>query len=291
MRIVVIGATGKTGRYLVRRLCDAGEQVVALSRDAARLAGVDARADRRIADVTDASTVVPALAGADCVVSLAHAVLTEHVLGVLPPTCRWVVLTGSVRRSTALPDPGADGVRKGEAAFRAWRARGGRGVMLHPSMIYGAPEDRNIGRLIRFLRRWPRAIPVVVPLPGGGRHTVQPVYFGDLVEAMFAAIHRRDLPPDIEIVGPEPIPYYRLVQATAAAVGRRVFVLPVPLGILAAMAEGANRLGLRLPFNAAELRRGTEDKRFSPEPMRTLLGVPPRPFETGVREKVAQGWY
>ncbi len=291
MRIAVIGATGKTGRYLVRRLCDGGESVVALSRDAGRLAQVDERADRRIADVTDIASAIPALAGAECVVSLAHAVLSDRVLAALPPTCRWVVLTGSVRRSTTLPDPGADGVRKGEAAFRAWLLRGGRGVMLHPSMIYGAPEDRNVGRLIRFLKRWPRAVPVIVPLPGGGRHTVQPVYFGDLVDALVAAVHRRDLPPEIEIVGPEPIPYRALVQATAAAVGRRAAIVPLPLSLLAALAKAAAAVGVRLPFNAAELRRGTEDKRFSPEPMRSLLGVSPRAFEDGVREKVTHGWY
>lgn len=291
MRIALIGATGKTGRYLVRRLCDAGEGVVAISRDAGRLAQIDARAERRIADITVPATATPALAGAECVVSLAHAVLTEHLLAVLPPSCRWVVLTGSVRRSTTLPDPGADGVRKGEAAFRAWLARGGSGVMLHPSMIYGAPEDRNVGRLIRFLKRWPRAVPVIVPLPGGGWHTVQPVYFGDLVDALAAAVRRRDLPADIEIVGPEPIPYRALVQATAAAVGRRAAILPLPLGLLAAVARAGQAVGVRLPFNAAELRRGTEDKRFSPEPMRSLLGVRPRAFEDGVREKVAQGWY
>ena len=59
--------------------------------------------------------------------------------------------------------------------------------MLHPGMIYGAREDRNVGRLVRLLRAWPRFLPVVVPLPDGGTHTVHPIYFEDLVASIVAA--------------------------------------------------------------------------------------------------------
>ena len=292
MRVAVLGATGKTGRYLVARLCHDGHAVVALSRKLDRLDAVDGCATRRQADILQRDTIVAALADAECVVSLAHASLTEPLLAALPPLCRWVVLTGSVRRSTALPDPGADGVRRGEAAFRAWIAAGGRGVMLHPSMIFGAPDDRNVGRLLRFMRRWPRALPLVVPLPGGGRHTVQPVYFEDLVAAFAAAVTpSRALPLDIEIVGPQPMQYCDLVRATAAALGRRAWIVPLPLSLLVGVAYVAATLGFKVPFTAAELRRGTESKRFAVEPMQTLLGVRPRAFDVGVREKVTRGWF
>ena len=292
MRIAVLGATGKTGRYLVSRLCQDGHAVVALSRKIARLDAVDACATRRQADILDRATILPALSDAECVVSLAHASLTEPLLAALPPHCRWVVLTGSVRRSTVLPDAAAEAVRRGEAAFRAWVAAGGRGVMLHPSMIFGAPDDRNVGRLLRFMRRWPRVLPLVVPLPGGGRHTVQPVYFEDLVAAFAAAVTpARLLPLDIEIVGPEPMQYRDMVRATPEALGRRAWIVAVPLPLLSAAAGVAAAIGLKVPFSAAELRRGTEDKRFAVEPMQTLLGVRPRAFDAGVREKVARGWF
>ncbi len=292
MRIAIIGASGKTGRYLLSRLCRDGDSVVAISRSRERLASLDACAEARQADLLDPATINPALADADCIVSLAHARFTEPLLAAVPPRCRWVVLTGSVRRSTVLPDPGADGVRQGEAAFTAWRALGGRGVMLHPSMIFGAREDRNIGRLVRLLWRWPRFLPVVVPLPDGGRHTVQPVYFEDFVDALVAAIRNApDVPPAVEVVGPAPMPYRDVVQQTAAAVGRRAWILPVPLFVLTGALTLLVGLGLRLPFDVAELRRGTESKRFDVEPMRTHLGVSPRPFADGVREKVARGWF
>lgn len=288
MRVAVLGASGKTGRYLVAALCDAGHETVALGRSAERLAAVDPRAEKRLADIEDAAGLRAALADASHVVSLAHARFAAQVLAALPAPCERVVLTGSTRHFTSLPDPAADAVRAGEAAFRAAKKPG---VMLHPSMIYGAPDDRNINRVLRLLRRWPRFLPILLPLPDGGRHKVQPVFVDDVVAAFVAALTRPEAPGEsIVLAGPEAISYRRMIRACGTALGRRVHILPVPVALLAALARGARRIGLPTPFNEAELRRAAEDKDFDIAPMRTRLGVVPRSFETGLADKISRGW-
>ena len=89
------------------------------------------------------------------------------------------------------------------------------------------------------------------------------------------------------VAGPEPIAYARMVRECAAVLGRRVWIVPVPAGLLAAFARLLAAIGLRPPFDAAELRRAAEDKAFDVAPMRQRLGVVPRPFAQGVAEKVA----
>jgi nucleoside-diphosphate-sugar epimerase len=164
-------------------------------------------------------------------------------------------------------------------------------VMLHPSMIYGAPDDRNVNRVLRLLRRWPGFLPVVLPLPDGGRHSVQPVFVDDVVAAFAAALTRPDAPGEsIVLAGPEPISYARMIRDCGAALGRRVHVMPVPVILLTTLARCAGALGLGVPFNAAELRRAAEDKAFDIAPMTARLGVRPRGFDAGVREKIARGW-
>ncbi len=287
MKLAVLGATGKTGRYLVARLCEDGHEVVAIGRDTARLAALDDRAERRVADLEAPETVSAALEGAERVVSLAHARFTAAVLAALPAECERVVLTGSTRRFSGLDDPAADAVREGERAFEA---SGRAGVMLHPSMIYGAPEDRNVNRLLHLVRRWPRWLPLVLPLPGGGRHLVQPVHVDDMIAALAAALTRPEAPgPGIVVAGPEPITYAAMARACATALGRRAFILPLPLPILTATASLLARLGLRPPFDAAELRRATEDKRFDVADMERRLGVRPRGFEAGLAARIARG--
>lgn len=281
--IVILGATGKTGRYLVTALCDQGHAVTAVGRSAARLDQLDSRARRAIADLDHPESLTTAFDGASRIVSCVHARFASVVLAHLPTSCEWLVLTGSTRRFTALADPAADAVRAGEAAFLA---SGVPGVMLHPSMIYGAPDDRNINRLLRLVQRTP-----VVPLPDGGRHWVQPVFVDDVVAALVAAVTGPDASgPPIVVAGPRPITYADMVRSCARALNRRVVVAPVPLSLLAGGARLASGLGIRLPFDADEILRTTEDKSFDVSDMRDRLGVTPRSFEEGLGLKLERGW-
>ncbi len=288
MKVAVLGATGKTGRHVVSALCNTGFEVIAVGRDAAKLAGLDNRAERRQADAGNPEQMTAALADAERVASLLHARFAEATLAALPETCQRIVLTGSLRRFTRLADDAAEAVRQGEAAFLA---SGRPGVMLHPSMIYGAREERNIGRILAFIRHWPRWLPLLVPLPDGGRHTVQPVFVDDMVAAVVAAVSVPTLKTGtIVVAGPEPISYRHMIKACAVAQGRRARILPIATGPLIALAELAARLGLSLPIGAAEIRRAAEDKAFDISDMRQVLGVTPRPFEEGLRLKIERGW-
>jgi len=279
MTVAVLGATGKTGRYVVPALLDAGREVLALGRDRGRLAALDPRCRTAVVDLEAPQGLDAALAGAAVVVSLAHARFAETILGALPAACERIVLTGSVRVFSALPDLAADAVRHAEAAFRA---SGRPGVMLHPSMIFGAPEERNVNRILDLIGVWPGFLPVVLPLPGGGRHRVQPVYYVDVVAAIVAAVLRDEaLGEPIVIAGPGPLTYGAMVRACAAACGRRAHILPLPMALLTAAAALS-------PVSAAELRRAAEDKCFDTADMTARLGVTPRSFADGLAEVVAR---
>jgi nucleoside-diphosphate-sugar epimerase len=286
MKIALLGATSKTGRYVVPVLCDHGHAVTAIGRDRGKLATLDPRAQTVVADITDAAALRTALAGSECVASLAHARYTAAILTALPESCRRVVLTGSVRKFTRLPDPAADAVRDGEALLlRSGRA----GVMLHPSMIYGAPEERNVNRVLALLARFPAWLPIPVPLPDGGKHTVQPVFVDDMVAAFVAAIERPDAEGSpIIVAGPRPITYREMIERCAAAVGRRVVVLPLPLSWISAGLALTETLGLRMPFSAVELTRATENKVFDVRDLVQRLGVQPRAFEDGLAAVMAR---
>ncbi|SHL31066.1 Putative NADH-flavin reductase [Pseudonocardia thermophila] len=69
MRITVFGATGGTGRQVVRQALDAGHQVTAVVRNAAGLIEQHPALDVVTADVMDPDAITPAVKGADAVVS------------------------------------------------------------------------------------------------------------------------------------------------------------------------------------------------------------------------------
>ena len=270
----VIGASGRSGAALCRALSDAGHGFVPVIRSPERWALCGLPGAPRIADLTDTGALRAALADAQSIVSCAHARHAPTILAASPPGARFVFL-GSTRKFTRYPDAHGDGVLAGEAAFLA---SGRAGVMLHPTMIYGAQGEDNVQRLAALLRRLP-----VVPLPGGGRSLVQPIHQSDVTACVLATIARDwDGPHALVIAGPVPLPYAQFVRAIASAAGLRPpSILPVPAAPLIA-AAWLTRLPGVPTVRAAEIRRLLEDKAFDIEPMQSALGVTPRGLAEGL---------
>ena len=273
--ISLIGATGRSGQALARALLAEDAAFIPVVRDAAKWAALGLPGAPRIADLGDVAALRLALQGAEIVISTAHARHAPAILAAAPADAR-LVLMGSTRRYSRWADAHGDGVRAGEAAFLA---SGRAGVMLHPTMVYGAQGEDNVQRLAALLRRLPFA-----PLPGGGLSLVQPIHQSDVTRALLAAArHDWTGPQAMVIAGPKPMPYRDFLAAVvrAAGLGPRP-VLPLPEGLLRALA-GLTRLIPGLPpIGADEIRRLTEDQAFDIAPMRDILGVLPIPLEQGL---------
>ncbi len=275
----VIGASGRSGAALMRALLERGGAVVPVVRDPARLGAVLPAQPRlappRVADLADADALSAALRDATAVVSTAHARFTAQVLAAAPVGAR-LVLLGSTRRFTRWPDAHGSGVIAGETALLG---SGRPGVMLHPTMIYGAQGEDNVQRLAALLRRLP-----VVPLPGGGRALVQPIHQDDVTAAIVAALGVEwRVPATLVIAGPEPLPYADFVRAVARAAGLRApRIVPIPAAILQALAPLTAWLPFLPRIDTPEIRRLQEDKAFDIGPMSVTLGLRPMPLARGL---------
>jgi uncharacterized protein YbjT (DUF2867 family) len=271
----IIGASGRSGAALCRSLSADGAAMVPVVRDAVKWAAQGIAVAPRIADLNDPAGLREALRDATCVVSTAHARHAAAVIAASPPDARLVFL-GSTRKFTKWPDAHGNGVLAGEAAFLA---SGRTGVMLHPTMIYGAQGEDNVRRLAALLRRLP-----VLPLPGGGNALVQPIHQDDVTRAIRAALalpwHG---PHSLVVAGPTALRYADFVRAVATAAGLpppRIVAFPLrPLRIAAILSRF---LPLLPTIRPEEVRRLTEDKAFDIAPMRALLRFEPVPLEVGL---------
>jgi uncharacterized protein YbjT (DUF2867 family) len=151
-------------------------------------------------------------------------------------------------------------------------------------MIYGAQGENNVQRLAALLRRLP-----VVPLPGGGRGLVQPIYQDDVTSCIRAALRRAWTGPRaLVIAGPAPVTYADLLRAIARAArlpSPRILALPAaPLMAAAALTR---LLPLVPTVRPAEIRRLLEDKAFSVAEMAEVLDIRGIPLEEGLARTFA----
>lgn len=273
--IHVIGASGRSGLALCRALAVDSVKVVPVVRDAAKWRAGGLRDTPLEADLTDAAALRVALRGASRVVCCAHARFAPAVVAAGPIDAHYVFL-GSTRKFTRWPDPHGRGVQAGEAGFLA---SGRSGIMLHPTMIYGAQGEDNVRRLAALLRRLP-----IVPLPGGGRAMVQPIHQDNLTQCIRAALTIAwDGPHSLVVAGPSPLPYADFVREIALAAGLRkprIVALPAWPMMLAAALTAV--LPLVPTVRPSEIRRLLEDKAFDVTPMIDTLGVRPMALADGL---------
>lgn len=288
--VAVTGALGFVAAHLLPCLSSAGVRTLAVvrpGRDVAaltRFAGLEVRR----ANLSEPGSLGGAFEGADAVVHLAGLALVPTFLpALLGAAVRAGTFVSSAGVHTQLLSAGADAKRAGESALRDSPLSY---TILRPSMIYGTPRDRNMVRLIRWLDRIP-----VVPAPLGGVTPQQPVHVDDLVDAIVVSLARTDprawpagaASREYDVGGPQPLSLREIVHTTARALGRRAWIVPIPIAPAYALAIGARRLRLPFPVRPEQVLRLTESKAVDITPARRDLGFAPRSFQSGIETEVA----
>jgi uncharacterized protein YbjT (DUF2867 family) len=292
MRLLVTGGSGFLGGYVLAEAARRGHSCVALARSAEAADTVAARGATPLAgDLDDGAALagVFARAGCDALVNLASLGF-GHAPGVVRAAERSgldrAVFVSTTAVTTTLPARSRTVRLAAEDEIRtsdlSW-------TILRPTMIYGAAGDRNLSRLLALLDRL-RGLPVplVVPVPGGGRQLQQPVHVADLAGAVLTAVERRAaVRRRYDVAGPEPLTFAEVLRASAAAVGGRVHLVPVPLAPVIALTRGYERASRRPRIRVEQWQRLTEDKAFPIDAATRDLDYAPRPFTEGIRAEAA----
>jgi len=100
-------------------------------------------------------------------------------------------------------------------------------IIMRPSILFG-PEDDFFNRFGALARISP-----ALPLPGGGHTRFQPVFAGDVGEAIAKAIDGEAKAGTIyELGGPDVRTFKELMEFTLATVERRRLLVPVPFALM-----------------------------------------------------------
>lgn len=290
--ITVFGGSGFIGRHVVAKLAKTGARIRVAVRNPNLASRVFPMGDPgQIAAVrcnlTDERQVASAVAGADVVINLVgilaeagaqrfDAVQAEGA-GIVARAAK----AAGVQRFVQMSAIGAD--LESASAYARSKAEGEALVLeqypgaliLRPSIVFG-PEDGFFNRFGAMATWSP-----VLPLFGGGETKMQPVFVGDVAEALVRALAKGEAGL-FELGGPRAYTFRELMDYVRGVTGLRPLLLPLPWWAGSAM-------GAVLEWLPGQMLTSDQIKLLKQDNVPSLgarglhdLGVAPVPFEAVV---------
>jgi len=238
--VTVFGGSGFLGRHTVRALARAGYRIKVATRHPNRAfflrpLGAVGQIDFVKCDVADADAVAQALSGSDAVINLTGILFQsgqtfEDVQADGAANIAAAAAAAGVGALVHVSAIGAD--TESESAYAVTKAEGEaavreafpNAVILRPSIIFG-PEDGFFNKFAELARYVP-----ALPLIGGGKTRFQPVFVGDVAQAILAGLSRQD-GRTYELGGPVSYTFKELMLLILRETGRKRILVPLPFGI------------------------------------------------------------
>jgi uncharacterized protein YbjT (DUF2867 family) len=286
----VFGGSGFIGRYVVKRLAHKGFVVRVAVRDTERALflkpmGAVGQVVPLYASLTNEATVHRAVDGADLVVNTVG-ILAEQRSGefqrIHAEGAGLVAKLSAGAGVTRLVHISAIGADAGAASHYAASKGVGEALVreafpgvtiLRPSLVFG-PEDNLFNRFAGMARLLP-FMPVIC-----GDTQFQPVYVGDVADAVMAALIRSEAPGAIyELGGPRVWRFRELLAYILRETGRRRPMVDIPMGLARLQARMMELLPGK-PLTRDQLLMLASDNVAGPDlPGLNELGVVPTPVE------------
>ncbi len=278
-QIVITGASGNTGSFVISKLVDAGmaSQVLALVRPSTLVEPLHEFGVRtHVADLNDPETYLDVVEPGAFFVGIANLRFTDAML---PHLRRRGVSHAFCVTTTAVFSTYHSYSHLYREIEQRMRQTDLPMAILRPSMIYGNRRDHNMHKLIAYLEKAP-----VFPVCGPGTALMQPVHVEDLANGIVAAVERQAV-GEYNLAGPDAIPYNQVLQDVAEALGKKVRLLHINHAIAARLVQILEHVP-GFPIRHEQVMRLLEDKAFDISRAVETLDYHPRPFREGIQQQV-----
>jgi NADH dehydrogenase len=232
---VVTGAFGYSGKYIARRLLQAGHRVRTLTNSVDRLNPFGKKVEAHPFHFDNESRLAESLQGVAVLyntywvrfnhASFKHAAAVDNTL-VLFRAAKEAGVGRVVHIS--ITNPSEDSQLEyfsGKARLeRALIESGLSHAIVRPAVIFGK-EDILINNIAWCLRKFP-----IFPVFGDGQYRLQPIYVDDLAKLAVEQGNTREN-CIVDAIGPETFTYRELVNTVGAIIGKHRPIMGVPPGI------------------------------------------------------------
>lgn len=279
--VTLFGGSGFIGSQAVRALARRGWRIRVAVRNPVLAIEIQPLGDPgqiqfMRCDITSAEDVAAAVRGADAVVNLVGVLHDaggkrgfDAVHTQAAATIASAARAAGVQRLVQISAIGADAAspsaygRTKAKAEEAVRAVYPDAVILRPSLVFGAGD----GFLNRFAAM--ATMSPVLPLIGGGETKFQPVYVGDVAEAIARGVTRVDAAGrTFELGGPSLYTFREVLELVRRETGRDRMLVPVPFAVakpLGSLLQLSRFVGVTPPLTRDQVLMLEKDNVVAPD--------------------------
>lgn len=279
MKVFVTGATGFTGSHTVPQLIDSGYDVRCLVReDSNRSSLSHLPIDWVGGDLNDPNSLLTGMENCDALVNIAslgfgHAgniVTSATKAGI--QRCIFIsttaIFTNLNAKSKQVRLQAEELIKKSDLDF----------TILRPTMIYGSPRDRNIWRLIQFIRKSP-----LIPVLGSGSFLQQPVYVEDVARSICSALnYQATIHKCYNIAGQQALTYNEMIDTVAILLKKRIRKIHFPSKMVVDILKLLENTPIPFPIKSEQVLRLNENKNFDYGGAFSDFQYQPKSFAKGI---------
>jgi nucleoside-diphosphate-sugar epimerase len=281
--ILLTGATGFLGEFVLEELVNRGHEVTCFVRKTSNLEKIKKlNVNYVYGELDDYKSFSSALKGKKALINIASLGF-GHASNIVN-ACEEMDVKRSIFVSTTgiftKLNPDSKGIRLD--AERVIKESTLDYTIIRPTMIYGTSKDRNMWRLVKFLKRIP-----VLPILGSGNYLQQPVFVKDLASAIVSAYENTvSIMKEYNISGADALTYNDVVDITGKVLGKKVIKIHIPMMFSYNLLKMYEKVTKNPKLKAEQVLRLNENKDFSHEEAKKDLGYNPLSFEEGIRQEI-----
>lgn len=283
--ILLTGATGFLGEFVLEELVQRGHEVTCFVRKKSNIDQIKRLNVKYVfGELDDYNSICEALKGKEALINIASLGF-GHAPNIVN-ACEKMGVKRSIFVSTTgiftKLNPDSKGIRL--AAEKLIKESNLDYTIIRPTMIYGTPKDRNMWRLVKYLKRLP-----ILPILGSGTYLQQPVFVGDLATAIVSAYEKNiSIKKVYNISGAEALTYNEVIDITGKVLGKKVLKIHIPMKLSYNLLKVYEKVSKKPKLKAEQVLRLNENKDFSYEEAKKDLGYNPLTFEEGIKLEVSE---
>lgn len=289
--VTIVGGTGFVGRYIVKLLAQQGYRIRIICRnpDAAlhlKTAGSVGQIALVSGNLADPDSLFGKLDGSYAVINLVGVLFEAGRQSFTNLHAQGAEKLAKMAKSAGIPHfihmsslgidkaKGSQYARSKTLGERAVLAAFPEATILRPSVIFGA-EDQFYNRFASMASLAP-----ALPLIGGGKSKLQPVYVGDVAQAVAHCLERSDTQGKIyELGGPHIFTLRQILTYILRTIEKPRLLAPLPFG-LASLVGTIGELMPRPPLTRDQVKLLKTDNVVSPDALTFAdLGIQPTSVE------------